>query len=148
MLASGMIPLASPHSLIQESLWPNEWLVLVSCIMLNRTKRTQVEKILPEFMSRWSSPEKYLESSPAEVADLIKSLGFKNRREVTIRSMTKVYVSRSWSDARELPGIGEYGWRSWKMFFQCDVGSDRPSDGALGIYYDWIKKHEQRKEDR
>jgi len=43
------IPPRSGYGLIQEDLWPDEWKILVSCMMLNYTSRKQVEKILPSF---------------------------------------------------------------------------------------------------
>lgn len=136
-----MIPPRSPHGLIQEDLFPDEWKCLVACLMLNCTSRKQVEKVIPEFFQRWSNPNSFLVASPDEVSDLISSLGFKNRRTQRLFEMTKAYVERSWAHVSELPGVGEYASRMWEIFFENKLGDEPPNDGALVLYWSWRKKH-------
>lgn len=132
-----MAPLRSPFGLIQEDLWPHEWLILVSCIMLNMTNRRQVEKIFPEFVARWPSAHDFLPAGCDEVCELIGPLGLAQRRTTTIKKMTAHYLTKSWSDAQELPGIGEYGGTAWKIFCMGDVPEECPKDGALALYWRW-----------
>lgn len=134
------IPRHSPHCLIQESLYPNEWLVLVVCMMLNCTTRKQVEKVLPEFMRRWPNARDFIVAEPTEIADVIRSLGFANRRSQNLLKMTRHYLAGPWEHASELHGIGEYGARCWEMLFRCEVGKTVPKDHALLEYWDYVRR--------
>jgi methyl-CpG-binding domain protein 4 len=135
------IPPRSGFGLIQEDLFPDEWKVLVACMMLNCTSRKQVEKVIPDFFLRWPNPEKLLKANPADIAETISTLGFKNRRTKNLLNMSKAYMGE-WSDARDLPGIGEYAARAWEIFFKNKLGDDPPADGALILYWKWRKKHD------
>jgi len=139
-----MIPPRSGYGLIQEDLWPDSWKIFVSCVMLNCTTRKQVEKILPKFFSLWPSAEELLKSNPEDIAETIATLGFKNRRTKNLLSMSRSYLEREWKDPREIPGIGEYGARAWEIFCADKLGDEPPKDGALVLYWEWRKKHDNR----
>ena len=136
-----MIPPRSPYGLIQEDLYPDEWKCLVACIMLNCTSRKQIEKVVPEFFSRWPEPSSFLNATFEEVADLISCLGFKNRRTQRLFEMTKAYSNSNWAHVSELPGVGDYASRMWEIFFKNNLRDDPPNDGALVLYWNWRKKH-------
>lgn len=142
------IPPRSPYGLIQEDLWPNTWLLLVSCMMLNCTSRKQVEKVLPEFMKRWPDPASFLRAERQEIVDLIKPLGFKDRRTDNLIKMTTRFLTGPWEHAAELPGVGVYAARAWEIFCRDVLGDEPPKDHALTQYWAWRKRHEQRKTDR
>lgn len=135
------IPPRSGFGLIQEDLFPDEWKVLVSCMMLNCTSRKQVEKVIPDFFNKWPGAKDLIAASPDEVAETISPLGFKNRRTKNLLDMSKAYLDQQWKDPRDLPGIGEYAARAWEMFFGNKLGDDPPKDGALVVYWNWRKKH-------
>jgi len=137
-------PPRSPYGLIQEDLYPNEWGMFVVCIMLNCTSRKQVEKVLPEFMSRWPTPGDLINAEKMDVALVIESLGFCRRRTVNLFKMTEAYLTGPWTHARELPGIGEYAARSWEIFYAGILGDDEPNDHALVEYWKWRKHHENK----
>jgi methyl-CpG-binding domain protein 4 len=143
-LKLGWIPPKSPYKLLQELLWPDEWLVLVACMMLNCTTRKQVDKIFDKFREQYPKPEKLLVADPVDVAELIKSLGFKNRRTKNIFNMSSKFISNDWKDASELPGIGEYGTAAHKIFFCGKVPLVPPRDHALKEYADWYNETHQR----
>jgi len=134
------IPHLSPYGLIQESLWPDEWKCLVACLMLNCTTRRQVEKVIPEFFRRWPSPVQFLSAKKEEVTELIRPLGFQNRRATRLLEMTNAYLEQDWSHAAELPGVGDYAARSWEIFFKNSLGKHPPVDRALLLYWKWRKK--------
>lgn len=136
-----IIPPISPYGLIQESLWPNEWYVLIVSIMLNRTSRKQVEKVWPKFVDKFPTPTHLLHSSESEISDLISPLGFKNRRAHSIMKMTECYLCSNWDSADQLPGIGDYGFRSWEIFIKGKLGDSEPKDHALNVYWRWAVKH-------
>lgn len=135
------VPPRSGFGLIQEDLFPDEWKILVSCMLLNCTSRKQVEKVLPRFFNKWSTPESLSFASFDDVAETISSLGFKNKRAKGIIKMSEAYLNRDWKNPRELPGIGEYGARAWEIFIENKLGDEPPNDGALVLYWNWRKKH-------
>lgn len=134
------LPALSPYGLIQESLWPNEWWILLSCMMLNCTSRKQVEQVLPAFIQTWPEPTTFLAAETSEVERLVKPLGFASRRTKNIFRMTSTYVEGKWSHASELPGIGKYGARAWEIFCVGTLGDDDPNDHALTRYWEWARK--------
>ena len=136
----GWVPPRSPYSLIQEDLWPSEWAILVSCMMLNCTSRKQVEKVLPEFLRRWPNARQFTTAPVAEVVELCRPLGFANRRTVNLKKMTEAYLAGGWQHARELPGIGEYGAAAWEIFCRGTLPEEAPKDHALVLYYHWLKE--------
>lgn len=136
-----MIPPRSGFGLIQEDLFPDEWKVLVSCMMLNCTSRKQVEKVLPTFFNKWSTAKDLINADQDEIAETISPLGFKNRRTKNLLSMSKAYLDQDWQDPRDLPGIGEYAARAWEIFFDNKLGEEPPADGALVLYWNWRKQH-------
>lgn len=140
MIKPGWIPPRSPFGLIQEDLFPGEWEILVVAIMLNQTSRKQVEGIWPTFVSRWPTPEAFLSADAGEVRNVIKALGFANRRTDNLVKMTQQYVAGGWQHASELVGVGPYGARSWEIFCQGIIGDEAPVDHALAQYFAWAKQ--------
>ena len=138
-----MMPPRSPFGLLQEDLWPNAWLIIVSCMMLNQTSRKQVERVLPEFIRRWPTPQAFMGAEPEQVAQLCKPLGFANRRTQNLFRMTERFIASNWEDVRELPGVGEYAARAYEIFCLGVLGSEPPKDHALVQYWTWAKKHEE-----
>jgi len=142
----GLIPSVSPYGLIQELIWPNEWLIIVSCILLNQTSRKQVERIFPDFIKKWQSPEAFKDADPKEVSLLIKSLGFCNRRTKNLFKMTEMYLTHKWVSAKELPGVGEYGDVAHAIFCCGKVPTTPPDDHALKKYFVWYSKQQNETE--
>lgn len=134
-----LIPPISPFGLIQEALWPNEWKILVVCIFLNQTSRKQVEKVWDSFVKLCPGPRELLLTPRESVAEIIKPLGFKDRRTKLLYAMTEVYLAANWEHAHDLPGIGEYGARSWEIFVKGVSGDTEPKDHALTVYWKWVK---------
>ena len=99
----------------------NLWQHFVGVICLNQTGRIQVKRVLPEFFDRWPTPKKFLRSRKATVINVIKSLGFYNRRENAIRKMTKDFLTWDKVDATKLYGIGKYGSDSYELFYNKRV---------------------------
>jgi methyl-CpG-binding domain protein 4 len=114
------------------------WQHMVGVIMLNLTGRKPVKAVLPEFLSRWATPEAYLESDSNEVIEVIRPLGFYNRRERSIRLMSKDYLTWDGSDATKLHGIGQYGSESYRIFFLKEIFE--PQDKELRRYLGYTQK--------
>lgn len=136
-MKKGWVPPRSPWGLIQEDLWPDPWRILVACIMLNQTSRKQVECVLPEFFERWSTPESFIDADPLDVRDVIKSLGFGNRRTAALKFMTRDFLDPN-KTIEQYNGIGLYGRAAYYVF--CDGKLPTGvSDHALSAYVDWVR---------
>lgn len=135
-------PPRSPHSLIQEDLYPNKWHILVSCLMLNCTSRRQVEKVIRPFFDKWPTPEDLLKADLQEVKRIISPLGFGQRRSETLVKLATAFIKDDWTDARQLPGVGEYAGRAYDIFCRGIIGSEPPKDHALVDYWRWITHHQ------
>ena len=133
-------PPKSPHGLIQEDLWPDEWKILISCVMLNQTTRKQVDKVIWQFFDKWPCPDVFLKSKFSEVSDLLKPLGFYNRRPKAMRRFTEEYINHEWEEPIELHGIGKYANDAWKIFCVGDWRVVEPQDHALNKYHTWLGK--------
>lgn len=132
-------PPRSPWGLIQEDLYPDEWKCIVVCILLNCTSRKQIEKILSEFFHRWPGPTELCSEDPSNIESLISCLGFGKRRTTRLLEMSSKYLKGDWKHVSELPGVGEYATRMWEIFFQGKIGDEPPNDGALKLYWYWMK---------
>ena len=106
-----------PNKMVQQQV-KNLWQHFVGVICLNQTGRIQVKRVLPEFFDKWPTPQKFLKSDTKTVIEVIKSLGFYNRREATIRKMTKDFLTWDREDATKLHGIGKYGSDSYELFYK------------------------------
>ena len=106
-----------PDLMVQQQV-ANMWQHFVGVICLNQTGRIQVKRVLPEFFDKWPTPQKYLKSDKKTVIEVIKSLGFYNRRENTIRKMTEDFLTWDGEDATKLFGIGKYGSDSYELFYK------------------------------
>lgn len=135
-------PPRSPWGLIQEDLYPDEWKCIVVCLLLNCTSRRQIEKILPDFFRRWPGPAELCAAKADEIESLISCLGFGKRRTGRLRDMSAAYLKGEWKHASELPGVGDYAARMWEIFFQGILGNEPPNDGALKLYWYWMKLRE------
>ena len=96
----------------------NLWQHFVGVICLNQTGRLEVKRVLPEFFDKWPTPEAFLKSDKKTVIEVIKSLGFYNRRENAIRKMTQDFLTWDGEDATKLHGVGKYGSDSYELFYK------------------------------
>lgn len=138
MLRPGWSPPESPYKILQEILWPDEWRVLVGCLMLNRTRRAQVDRVIWKFFDMWPNASAAAEADHSQMSQILAPLGFRNKRTETIIKMSRKFLEPTWCHASELPGIGEYGSRAWEIFFLGFLGDDPPNDHALLDYWVWL----------
>jgi adenine-specific DNA glycosylase len=118
--------------MVQEQI-NGSWQHMVGVIMLNLTGRKPVKAVLPEFLSRWPDEKSYLNSKPEEVIEVIRPLGFYNRREKAIRKMSTDFLTWDGNDASKLHGIGKYGSDSYEIFFKNNY-SVKAEDKELKRY--------------
>jgi len=93
------------------------WQHMVGVIMLNQTDRKPVKTVLPEFLSRWPTPEALLRSRIIDIEAVIQPLGMYKVRAKRIYRMSIDFLTWNGADANVLYGIGQYGSESYRIFF-------------------------------
>ena len=111
----------------------NEWEHMVGVIMLNQTGRKPVKYVLPQFLKKFPTPSRLLNSTTEEVIDIIKPLGMYSIREKRLRKMSEDYLTWDKNDATKLYGIGKYGSDSYEIFFKNNLNV-QPTDKELIRY--------------
>tara|TARA_B100002019_G_scaffold154651_1_gene133316 strand:+ start:5280 stop:5675 length:396 start_codon:yes stop_codon:yes gene_type:complete len=99
----------------------NKWQHMVGVICLNLTNRKQVKRVLPEFFSRWSTPEDFLTADFDEVKELVGTLGMGDVRTKRLFRMSQDFITWDKNDARKLHGIGKYGSDSYEIFYKNNI---------------------------
>jgi methyl-CpG-binding domain protein 4 len=130
----------SPYLLLQEIYREHPWRMLVCCIMLNCTSRKQVDQVREKFFRLYPDPVEAERADPAEMAEVIALLGFKNKRVKTIQRFSSDWMNLDWTEPGELYGIGKYGQDSWEIFQKRNLNVE-PTDGVLKKYLEWAKTH-------
>ena len=137
---SEWIPPKSPHGLIQEDLWPNEWKVLVSCLLLNLTTRKQVDKVIGSLFEAYPTPEALALATEADLHSMLRTLGMWRKRAKTLIRFSKEFLAGDWHTAKDLYGCGKYADDAWHIFCVGDWISIDPSDHALNDYHNFLKE--------
>ena len=132
-------PPKSPHGLIQESLWPNEWKILVSCLLLNLTTRKQVDKVIDNLFEKYPDPHSMHAANDDDLHGIIKSLGLVNKRVNTLKRFSGEYVNKQWKTPKELYGCGKYADDAWRIFCRGDWHLVEPNDHALNNYFNFLR---------
>lgn len=128
--------------LLQEIYAPDTWKQLVCNILLNRTNRTQVEKMREEFFTRWNKPEDLAHATFDEVYPVIKELGFGNRRAHSLINFSMAWITLphdNWEQIKKFPGMGKYAEESYRIFTLGEINFE-PEDKKLIHYLERIKK--------
>jgi endonuclease III len=141
----------SPYNTRQEEYREDPWKMLMVCFMLNQTSHKQVDQVRHEFFDRFPTPEALVAADESEIASMIKSLGFYNRRAKSWKEFSKQWIeaveeygtSVPLSVLEDMRGVGRYAMDSWKVFqlFQYDTEVD---DHVLNWYVDWARQEVER----
>ena len=126
----------SPYELLQEIYFDDPWKSQVCCILLNCTRRVQVDRVREELFLRYPDPEQMAAADPQELSSLLRPLGFYNRRARSLIRFSTEWLTKSWNHPRELYGIGQYAADSWDIFYN-DRLDINPDDGVLVKYVIW-----------
>lgn len=100
-----------------------------------------MEPVMDILFQKWPTPNHLSSANPADVEDVIKSLGMQKKRAATLISMSSQYCSGGWSDVRELKGVGEYAARAYEIFILGKLGSAPPKDHALLLYWNFLSSN-------
>lgn len=130
----------SPYALLQEIFYHNPWKSMVCCILLNCTRRKQVDGIIDELFRTYEDALDMAGSDPEVLARILKTLGFQNKRAKTLIKFSEDWVSKDWTDPRDLYGIGQYAADSYDIFYNNRLDAE-PNDGVLVKYLEWKKSN-------
>ncbi len=130
-----MIPVRSKRALIQEDYYPDEFKILVCCLLLNRTRGVQVRGVVGDLFAKYPCPYDMARADEAELVQLLKPLGFQKQRAKRLIKFADAYQGMHWQDVRDLPGVGEYAFDCWRIFFLEELGDEPPDDHALVDYW-------------
>jgi endonuclease III-like uncharacterized protein len=143
----------SPWNTRQEQLRDNPWQMMIVCMMLNQTNYKQVEKVRYNFFDRFPTPEELMFASDEEIIEIIRSLGFYNRRAKQWKQFSREWLelTDTFKDPVTIPvdrlgdltGVGKYALDSWKIFQLYDYSVD-PEDHVLNWYIDWARQEVEK----
>ena len=126
----------SPFELLQEIYHKDPWKSQVCCILLNCTRRVQVDGIRAELFEKYPTAEAMSQADPQDLSELLRPLGFYNRRAKSLIRFSTEWIERDWTHPRELYGIGQYAADSWDIFYNNRLDIE-PNDGVLVKYVLW-----------
>jgi A/G-specific adenine glycosylase len=99
------------------------WRVILAEVMLQRTHATKVAEVYPEVVDRFAGPEVVRTTDREELFELLRPLGFGNRKSDTIRSLAEAVirdhdgsVPDTLDELQSLPRIGPYTARACLCF--------------------------------
>lgn len=91
----------------------NPFRLVISVLLSAQTTDAQVNKVTPELFRRWPTPEAMAGATPAEVAEVIKSLGFyKTKAKHCVEAAQMIvadyggHVPADMKELVKLPGVG------------------------------------------
>ena len=91
----------------------NPFRLVVSVLLSAQTTDAQVNKVTPELFRRWPTPEAMAGATPAEIAEVIKSLGFyKTKAKHCVEAAQMIvadyggHVPADMKELVKLPGVG------------------------------------------
>ena len=129
----------SPIGLIQEKYWPNQWKMMICCMLLNLTTRKQVDQIIDELFERWPTAKSMSMADEQEVSTLIQSLGLANKRSKSLIRMSSEWIHRGKKDPIKIHGIGQYARDAYSLFVEGKIPKV-VNDHKLKDYAKWAKK--------
>jgi endonuclease III len=132
---------AHEFRLLQEIYAPNTWKQLVCNILLNRTNRTQVDRIRTRLFAKWRTPSMMALADPEEMYRLIKELGFGRQRTRTLIEFSRDWATKkhdSWDQIKKFRGMGRYAHESYRIFTLGETDFI-PTDKKLKAY---IERHD------
>jgi len=132
------IPPQSPYLLLQELYVPDQWKILVCCLLLNQTSRKQVDPMIGELFKRYPDAKAMAVAKEEVLHGFLKPLGLWKRRAITLKRFSYEFLSGEWNTAKDLYGCGKYADDAWRIFCKGDWQDVEPNDHALNEYHDWI----------
>jgi A/G-specific adenine glycosylase len=96
--------------------WTDEYRVLVTEVLLQRTRAEVVESALPAFLVRYPSWVGLAATSHEELRAILAPLGLSDRRAASLRGLAQMMAGRiAPIEYEQLPGVGQYIGRSTRV---------------------------------
>lgn len=140
------------HDLLQLQFMSNAWKMMVACILLNRTKRIQVDHVHPQLFKTYPSAYDMSGADQETLAEILRPLGLSNRRAASLISFSHDFFCRRSSasgydlllELERMKGIGDYALDAYAIFILGHINI-RPLDKELIEYVRWlgadVRKH-------
>jgi methyl-CpG-binding domain protein 4 len=138
---SAWVPPKSPVGMLQEDLWPDEWKILVACLLHNQTSRKQVNKVYQKLFEMYPTPVSMESADVQDLQSLLKPLGMWRKRSATLQRFSREYLEKNWNTPKELFGCGKYAEDTWRVFCMGDWKNVEPNDHALNKYRVWLEEN-------
>ena len=129
----------SPYKLLQEIYYDDPWKSMVCCILLNCTRRTQVNGVVEDLFRIYPNPVAMSKAPSHDLALILQPLGFHNKRAETLKRFSSEWLTKGNKPVNKLFGIGKYAHDSWKIFYENDLTLN-PKDGVLVKYVEWKRQ--------
>ena len=136
-------PPKSPIGMLQEKMWPDQWKILVTCMLHNQTSRKQVDKVYEELFENYPSASSMRHADLSVLSKILRPLGFQNRRSAALKRFSDEFISKDWQNPSDLYGCGKYADDCYRVFCIGDWRAVTPTDHALNDYVDWLDKSER-----
>jgi endonuclease III len=117
--------------LLQEILWPDRWKSTVACVLLNRTKRAQVDKVWPLLFEKAPDASSLLVMKDDELIEILKPLGLSKVRSKRLKNLAEDWINGV--KFENLRGVGEYAIASDRIFYRNEM-PEEVKDHALKYY--------------
>ena len=118
--------------LLQEIYQDNPWRMMVCCILLNLTKRTQVDDIRHELFRFYPTPQDMAKCDEKILSILLQPLGLYRKRAQTLKKFSWDYI-KGFNDIKECYCVCQYGKDSWNIF-QLNKHTNHSNDKVLHKY--------------
>lgn len=132
--------------LLQLRFRDEPWKLLVACVLLNRTTRRQVDRVIDDLFLDYPTPEALASARERDLAELLKPLGMHRTRAnrlvrladdwLALASMWEGTTPDGLTELSALTGVGKYALDSYRMFV-LDDDTVEPSDKELVRWRKW-----------
>jgi hypothetical protein len=133
--------LPSPYALLQERYSFDPWHLLVACILMGRVSSAEVkDRCLGGFFQACPTPSALLDTDPAALLPILRSLGLFPSRMAGVLDVTQRFLDMPEFDVGlqgdlKIKGVGEFGYHSYLIF--CRDENPHPTDKSLASFVGW-----------
>lgn len=139
----------SEPRLLQLRYRTEPWKLLVACILLNRTQRVQVDRVIDDLFLDYPTPEALAGARESDLRELLHPLGMARNRATRLIAFAEDWLALdlmwegttpdSLTELSALTGVGAYALDSYRMFVLNDRSVD-PTDKELRRWKAWFTR--------
>lgn len=139
----------SPFGLIEDLLADNPWQLLIACVLLNKTGRVLVDRLLATVFQRWPTAEALREADRSELEQMLTPLGLQRKRSFMLRRFSHEYLAAVSECGSPLPadrlralhGLGKYAIDAYEIYVRQAVDKVHPTDIYLGWAIEYFRSN-------